>query len=66
MNKFLIIILFVLFNSQLAFSETKVPYKIVDPRNIGTPEEQKKLADREFQICLEYVEYSTYYKFEPY
>ncbi len=66
MNKFLIIILFVLFNSQLAFSETKVPYKIVDPRHIGTPEEQKKLADREFQICLEYVEYSTYYKFEPY
>ena len=66
MNKLLIIILFVLFNSQLAFSETKVPYKIVDPRNIGTPEEQKKLADREFQICLEYVEYSTYYKFEPY
>ena len=66
MNKFLLIILFVLLNSQLAYGDTKVPYKIIDPRHIGTPEEQKKLADREFQICLEYVEYSTYYKFEPY
>lgn len=66
MQKVILLFLIIVFNFQFSEAYSKQRFKTIDPRIIGSEEEQKEIAGWEFQICLEYVEYDTYYKYEPY
>ena len=66
MQKIILLFLIIVFNFQFSEAYSKQKFKTTDPRTIGSEEEQKEIAGWDFQICLEYVEYDTYYKYEPY
>ena len=66
MQKIILLFLIIVFNFQFSEAYSKQRFKTIDPRTIGSEEEQKEIAGWDFQICLEYVEYDTYYKYEPY
>ena len=66
MKKIILLLLIIVFNFEFTEAYSKQRFKTIDPRTIGSEEEQKEIASWEFQICLGYVEYETYYKYEPY
>ena len=66
MKKIILLFLIIILNFQFSEAYSKQRFKTIDPRTIGSEEEQKEIASWEFQICLGYVEYETYYKYEPY